>query len=105
MRKLQPPPFTQEAKDERKVKSRITQRGKILQLLREREGGWVPLYEITALAAQYNTRIKELRDAGHRIQNQTERRNGAVYSWFRLVAPQVQPALFQEEREVLVGRP
>ncbi len=84
------------------MRSRITQRERILQLLQEREGQWVPLYEITALAAQYGARIKELRDAGHRIQNRTERRNGMVCSWFRLVPAKVQPPLFAEDREILV---
>ncbi len=87
------------------MRNRTTQRNRILYLLESRAGQWVPLYEITALAAQYNTRIKELRDAGHRIQNRTERRNGMVCSWFRLVPAKVQPPLFAEDHEILVGRP
>ncbi len=87
------------------MRNRSSQRDRIFRLLEEREGQWVPLYEILPLAAQYNARIKELRDAGYRIQNRTEHRNGAVHSWFRLVAAQVQPELFAEEREILVGRP
>ena len=87
------------------MRSRSTQCERIFQLLQEREGQWTPLYEILPLAAQYNARIKELRDAGHTIQNRIQRRNGTVYSWFRLLTPRVQPALFAEEREILVGRP
>ena len=87
------------------MRARSTQRDRIFQLLLEGEGRWIPLYEILPLAAQYNARIKELRDAGHMIQNRTEHRNGTIYSWFRLVAPQVQPTLFAEEREILVVRP
>ena len=82
-----------------------TQRGKILQLLQERGGQWTPLYEILPLAAQYNARIKELRDAGHTIQNRIQRRNGMVCSWFRLVPAKPQPALFAEEREILAVGP
>ena len=87
------------------MKNRGSQRDRILRLFQDREDQWIPLWEILPLAAQYNARIKELRDAGHRIENRTEHRNGAVYSWFRLVAAQLQPALFPPEREILVGRP
>ncbi len=49
------------------MKSWGSQRDRILRLLQSRAGEWVPLYEITPLAAQYNTRIKELRERGHII--------------------------------------
>lgn len=64
---------------------RETQRDKILRLLQERHGDWVPLPEILALgAAQYGARILELRRQGFQIQNRTEHRNGKVHSWFRI---------------------
>ena len=87
------------------MRNRSSQRDRILRRLEEREGRWVPLYEILPLAAQYGARLFELRRMGYRIENRVERCNGVVRSWFRLVAPQVQPELFAEEREILVGRP
>ena len=81
------------------MRNRTTQRQQILQLLQEREGQWVPLYEILPLAAQYSARIHELRTEGYEIKNRTEHRNGAVHSWFRLVVPKEQGKLFEAERE------
>ncbi len=69
------------------MKSRDSQRDRILRLLQEREGEWIPLYEITPLAAQYSARIHELRAQGHIIDNHTRHVNGVVHSWFRLVEP------------------
>jgi len=59
---------------------------KILALLRSAHGGWVPLPEIMACAAQYNARVFELRQRGLNIENRTETMgNGSRHSWFRLV--------------------
>ena len=81
------------------MRNRTTQRQQILQLLQEREGQWVPLYEILPLAAQYSARIFELRGAGHEIRNRTEHRNGTIHSYFMLVVPKEQEKLFQVEPE------
>ncbi len=63
----------------------MSQRERLLFLLQE-HGGWVDLRSILELRiAQYSARIKELRDAGYRIENRIERRNGRIYSWFRLM--------------------
>ncbi len=78
------------------MRSRTTQRQRILQLLQEREGQWIPLYEITPLAAQYSARIFELRGAGHIIDNHTRHVNGVVHSWFRLTLPTAQEKLFAD---------
>jgi hypothetical protein len=60
-----------------------TQRAQILRLLIEARGAWVSLPRILETgAAQYNTRIHELRGQGFLIEN---RRDG-VRSWFRLVS-------------------
>ena len=65
--------------------SRKTQCSRILQLLIQARGGWVPLPEILALGiAQYNARLWELRRLGFRIENRTERRDGQRHSYFRL---------------------
>jgi hypothetical protein len=66
--------------------SSSTQRGRILGLLIEARGGWVPSPEIAACAAQYNARIFELRRLGFEIVNRTEERDGMRCSWFRLVS-------------------
>jgi Helix-turn-helix domain len=62
------------------------QKGRILALLLARRGTWVPAYELSAIALQYSARIKELRDAGFAVQNQTERVGRQVHGSFRLVA-------------------
>ena len=82
------------------MKSWGSQRDRILRLLQSRAGQWVPLYEITPLAAQYNTRIKELRERGHTIDNHTRHVDGVVHSWFRLVEPRTQTGLFSKTEEV-----
>jgi hypothetical protein len=68
------------------------QRARILRLLIDGRGAWVPLPEIMACAAQYNARVLELRRLGFVIENKTERVNGVRHSWFRLVASPVAPA-------------
>jgi hypothetical protein len=61
-----------------------TQRQHILDLLMAAEGGEVPLAEIMVCAAQYNVCIHQLRKRGYKIVNRTEKRNGVLYSWYRL---------------------
>lgn len=57
------------------MKNTLTQRDRILQLLKERGPSGVKVYELMAPRpeglgiAQYNARIKELRSRGHRIVN------------------------------------
>ena len=86
------------------MKSWGSQRDRILRLLQSRAGQWVPLYEITPLAAQYNTRIKELRERGHTIDNHTRHVDGVVHSWFRLVEQRGQPYLVKKSQEAGVAR-
>ena len=71
-----------------------SQCGLLLRLLESRRGGWIPLPDILALGiAQYNTRIKELRDDwGFAIENKTETVDGVRHSWFRLVEKPAQSA-------------
>ena len=82
------------------MKSWGSQCDRILRLFQSRAGQWIPLYEITALAAQYNTRIKELRERGHIIDNHTRHVDGVVHSWFRLVEPRTEAGLFNKTEEV-----
>jgi hypothetical protein len=66
--------------------NRKTQRAEILRLLLDAKGGWVPLPEIMACAAQYNARLFEIRRLGFTVENRTERdESGNVLSWYRLV--------------------
>jgi hypothetical protein len=65
--------------------SSATQRGRILNLLISARGGWVPLPEIAACAAQYNARIFELRRLNFQIENRTKEIDSVRQSWFRLV--------------------
>ncbi len=86
------------------MKSRDSQCDRILRLLQSRAGQWVPLYEITPLAAQYNRRIRELSARGHIIDSHTRRVDGVVHSWFRLVEPRTQAGLFRNAQEVTAAR-
>jgi len=62
------------------------QKAAILDLLLKNRGNWVPSYSLSAVALQYNARVKELRDAGYVIENQTARHGRQVHGSFRLVA-------------------
>lgn len=69
-----------------------TQRAAILRLLIDARGAWVPLPEIIGCAAQYNSRLWDLRRLGFQIENKTERDDsGVVHSWYRLVASPKSP--------------
>ena len=80
------------------MRNRTTQRQRILQLLREREGGWVPSPELAAIALQYNARVLELRRQGYNIENKAQHVNGQVHGAFRLVLPKEQGQLFPQQR-------
>jgi hypothetical protein len=66
--------------------SSSSQRARILNLLIAARGGEVGLPEISALAAQYNARLFELRRLGFKIVNRTQEIDGVRHSWFRLLA-------------------
>ncbi|MGH9504800.1 MAG: hypothetical protein ACRD20_18260 [Terriglobales bacterium] len=69
--------------------SRNTQRSRILGLLIDARGAWVPLPRVLELgAAQYGARILELRRLGFNIEN---RRDGE-HSAFRLLPGPSLPA-------------
>jgi hypothetical protein len=90
-----------------------TQRARILRLLIDARGDWVPLPEIMACAAQYNARIFELRKLGFTVENKSEVVDGVRRSWFRLVAsltplaptPKAQPAPAWNDRPRSTGLP
>jgi hypothetical protein len=70
-----------------------TQRARILRLLIDAHGAWVPLPQILALGiAQYNARLWELRRLGFVIENKSESVDGARHSWYRLVSSPGAPA-------------
>jgi hypothetical protein len=59
-------------------------RERLLRLFEEFPGQWIELPAILALGvAQYNARIKQLRDEGYAIENRTEWRGHVKKSWFR----------------------
>lgn len=69
------------------------QQTRIFRLLERHAPDWVPLPQVLALGiSQYGARIKELRDAGHQIENKVEQCGKERHSWFRLV--KVQDTLF-----------
>jgi hypothetical protein len=68
-----------------------TQCSRILQVLVDARGAWVPLPSITKLAAQYSARIWTLRRDGHAIENRTQMIDGERHSWFRLPVPPPKP--------------
>ena len=67
-----------------------TQRARILRLLVEARGGWVPSPAIAECAQQYNARLFELRRLGFEILNRNEEREGVRHSSFRLVSSPAQ---------------
>jgi hypothetical protein len=72
--------------------SNNTQRAEILAKLINARGARVPLPEIFACAAQYGSRIFELRKMGFRILNERERVNGQLHTWFRLISGPTAPS-------------
>jgi hypothetical protein len=71
---------------------RTRQRDRILELLRSRSPEWIPAFEVAALALQYNSRLLELRRAGHHIESRPgELVDGRRHTWFRLVQPAAAP--------------
>lgn len=88
-----------------------TQRNRILELLIDARGEWVPLPQISQCAAQYNARIFELRHMGFRIPSpRTQTVNGRRRTWYRIdlgnsampaqsergVSPAASPSTFPE---------
>lgn len=64
---------------------RKNQRDRILALLIEARGQWVPLPQILDLKiSQFGARIKELRGLGFKIRNRVEVRDRQRRSWYRL---------------------
>jgi hypothetical protein len=69
------------------TRRKISQRDRLLALLRRHAPDWVPLPGILALGiAQYSARIFELRRLGHRIESKQE----GSHSWFRLITGNAQ---------------
>lgn len=66
--------------------TRASQRSKILGLLVSARGDWVSLVEVKECAAQYNSRIYDLRRLGFRIENKIREIEGKRLSWFRLLS-------------------
>ena len=69
------------------LERRPTQTARIVGLLRERRGQWVPLTDILALTiSQYSARVYQARhEWGLNIENRVEIVNGQKHSFFRLV--------------------
>jgi hypothetical protein len=75
-----------------------TQRSEILAKLINAQGARVPLPEIVACAAQYGSRIFELRRMGFNILNERQRVDGELHTWFRLL-PEPTNREFQQKSE------
>jgi hypothetical protein len=61
------------------------QRGRILSLLFERRGTWVPAPELARIALQYASRIYDIRKEGFVVENHVERSNGQVHGAYMLI--------------------
>jgi hypothetical protein len=60
------------------------QANRLLEFFQAHRGEWIPLDRILSFRiAQYNTRISDLRKAGHVIENKTEWKGRSKHSWFR----------------------
>ncbi len=62
------------------------QKARILALLLQNKGQWVPAYESASLAPQYSVRPKELLGADYVIENKTERVGRQVHGSFPLAS-------------------
>ncbi len=83
------PPATATAAELRRRKGSRCQQVKLLALLQEHTGDWVPLPAILRLGiAQYNARILDLRRQGHDIRNKNKWVEGTRHSWFGLDVPE-----------------
>jgi hypothetical protein len=58
----------------------------ILDLLLNNRSNWVPAFTLASVALHNSAKVKELRDAGYVIENQTVRHGRQVHGSFRLVA-------------------
>jgi len=70
------------------------QRQNIRNLFLSRPNIWIPVYELSKLALQYNTRIKEIKEDSLQplnIVNKKQRVNGEWHSWYMLILPQIKP--------------
>ena len=90
---------------------RPTQTERLVELLRRRSPAWVPLAEILETRiSQYNARLFSARhELSLNIENRTERIDGVVHSWYRLVeeksattaeTPTETPSLFPDRQPV-----
>ena len=90
--------------------NRHNQRSRVLRLLLDANGRWVPLPQILDLQiSQYGARIFELRGLGFAIENKlaTDPKTGKRHSWFRLLKfpPKADPVLLADRREQLATEP
>src|SRR4051812_5143277 len=66
------------------MSARLTQRDRILELLRRNKGRRVPSPELARISLQYGARVKELRTIAYRIRIEIERVDGQVHGYFAL---------------------
>jgi hypothetical protein len=92
---------------QRKDANHNTQRGEILAILIKARGHRVGLPQLLSCAAQYNSRIFELRKMGFRIVNERERVNGQTRTWFRLISGPTLPSNqeFRQQKSETEGAP
>jgi hypothetical protein len=67
------------------------QRGRILRLLLENKGREVPAYLLAEIGLQYCARVAEIRKQKYVVENRTERVNGQVHGYYKLVAEPGEP--------------
>ncbi len=81
---------------------RKSQCARILRLLIDARGAWVPSFEIAKCALQYSARVLELRRLGFVIENKTEGAHSQRHSWFRLAGS---PVAGKKERPAAIEAP
>ena len=69
---------------------------RILALLRERAGQWVPLPDLALVSGSMavHSRIADLRKRGEQIEQRNERRGRMIHSSYKLTQRLAQPELF-----------
>jgi hypothetical protein len=68
---------------------KFSQCDKILSLLRDRRGVWVPITELHTASGSYviHSRVSDLRKRGHSISQRNEWLHGQCHSFYKLNQP------------------
>ena len=79
----------------------MTQKQELALLFNRRPNEWIPLPDILSLGiAQYNSRIKDLRQDGFTIVNRVEWVDNQKHSWFMYIPPKEEVTYKKEGKQL-----